>query len=247
MSAKITPWCITYDRAIAAALALPPSAFGPDPLLWLSGLYITYAVFLEENRHMSAAYILLRESLTHFGPEALSPESSKRQSGAWANNQTLTPSDHIRAIGLTQKLGHLALAVATGSKALVYPTNSATGPKTWLDAAETHLGDALTAMLKLGLNAPPVVDGKAQAVVAGRDVDLPVVSHSSEDENVLKGGSVDKMGLGITMEALASIYTEKREYGIAGGLLQQAISTLVPVKKDAEFPIPDQCQVAQVR
>lgn len=194
----------------------------------------------------SEAYVLLRDGLDHFGPQALSPDASARRSGVWAGEVPLSQEDHVRAIGLAQKLGHLSLQLATASRVQIYPSKE-DGPKTWLDASEKHLSDALTAMLKLGLTTPTAENGKTPRVIAGRDVNLPDARAPEDEQEVqLQGGSVDKKGLGVTMEALAEIYARKGEYSIAGNLLIQAISTLLPPKTSEPPPIPDQCQAAMV-
>jgi len=243
------------SRALAAAHALPPSELDPDPLLKLSGIYITYASFLEETNDRQAAYKTLREGLAQFGASPLSTDLSARVSGSWAGSRVLTQEDHIRAIGLSQKLGHLALQSSSAARAQVYPALD-DGPKNWLDASEKHLSDALTAMLHLGLSQPggsapsgTGSDAKRPKIVAGRDVDLPdgFAAPAGEEVVDIQGGMVDKRGLGVTMEALAEIYARKGEHGIAGNLLIQAISTLLPPKSEERPPIADQCQAAMVR
>jgi hypothetical protein len=199
----------------------------------------------------SAAYNILRDGLSQFGPSPLHTDASARIAGTWAGNRQLSREDHIRAIGLSQKLGHLALQSSTATRAQVYPAEEGTGPKNWLDAAEKHLSDALTAMLHLGLSkagGTETTDGKQPKVIAGRDVDLPDGFAAPPGEEVvdIQGGSVDKRGLGVTMEALAEIYARKGEHGIAGNLLIQAISTLLPPKTEERPPIADQCQAAMV-
>jgi hypothetical protein len=235
-------------RALVAALALPPDAFDPDPLLKLSGIYITYCTMLEEAGQKREAYIVLRDGLDQFGPSPLSTDPAQRISGAWNGGRQLTHEDHIRAIGLSQKLGQLALQQSSAPRATVYPSVRGLqqdGPKSWLDAAEHHLSQALTAMLHLGLT--PRSEGSGQKVIAGRDVALPEskVDPEGHAEGV-EGGSVDKRGLGVTMEALAEIYARKGEHGIAGNLLIQAISTLLSPNSEVQPPITDQCQAAMV-
>lgn len=204
---------------------------------------------MEEINNRPEAYKVLREGLVQFGPSPLSTDPSSRVSGAWAGGRVLTKEDHVRAIGLSQKLGHLALQSSNATKAQVYPAEEGNGPKNWLDASEKHLSDALTAMLHLGLSNPGTgPDGKRPKVIAGRDVDLPDGHAAPPGEEVvdIQGGSVDKRGLGVTMEALAEIYARKGEHGIAGNLLIQAISTLLPPKTEERPPIADQCQAAMV-
>lgn len=253
LNAQLARKCLLCEsrltiRALIAALALPPSEFDPDPLLKLSGLYITYATLLEEFNQKVEAYTTLRDALKHFGASPMSSDPSQRVSAPWAGNVPLTQEDHIRAIALSQKLGQLALILATGSKVYVYPVDDEAGPKSYLDAAEKHLSDALTAMLHLGLApAAPGSTDESKRVIAGRDVDLPASSGSALEGGVESaGGSVDRRGLGVTMEALAEVYSRKGEYGIAGNLLIQSISTLLPPGSKETPSIPDRCQAALV-
>lgn len=217
-------------------------------MLKLSGIYITYATLLEEINKRAEAYTVLREGLSHFGPSPMSTDPAARISGQWYGPSQIRQEDHIRAIGLSQKLGQLALMIATGPKAYVYPIQEG-GPTNYLDAAENHLSDALTAMLHLGLAPTPEGEKKGR-VIAGRDVNLPsdqIVKERPDEEQLESlGGSVDRKGLGVTMEALAEIYARKGQYGIAGNLLIQSISTLLPASKEEKPPIPDQCQAAMV-
>ena len=204
---------------------------------------------MEETNNRLEAYKILRDGLAQFGSSPLSTDPSSRIAGAWAGSRVLSKEDHIRAIGLSQKLGHLALQSSNAARAQVYPAEEGPGPKNWLDAAERHLSDALTAMLHLGLSKSAESTGGSQPkVIAGRDVNLPdgFAAPSGEEVVDIQGGSVDKRGLGVTMEALAEIYARKGEHGIAGNLLIQAISTLLPPKTEERPPIVDQCQAAMV-
>jgi hypothetical protein len=53
---------------------------------------------------------------------------------------------------------------------------------------------------------------------------------------------VDKRGLGMTMEALAEVYTRKGRSDLAGQLLLQAVSTLLPPQSEQPPSLLDQCQ-----
>jgi hypothetical protein len=57
-----------------------------------------------------------------------------------------------------------------------------------------------------------------------------------------EGGRVDKRGLGMTMEHLAEIYARKGQYDVAGQLLLQAVSTLLPPQSQQAPPVRDRCQ-----
>ena len=218
-------------RAIEVALSLPPSVLEPDPLLKLSGIYISLAGLLEDHRQSIQAYETLRDANDLLGPDPLSSEPSSRAAGAWAGGAKLSDTDHVRAIGLAQKLGQLALQISSSSSIRSYPTSTQDGPKTWDAAAEYHLSSALTAMLRLGLYARPA--NESTPVFVGRDVDLPVGE---------EGGGVDKRGLGVAMEALAEVYSRRGQYDLAGQLLLQAVSTLLPPGIQEPPSLQDRCQ-----
>lgn len=175
--------------------------------------------------------------MAHLGDTPLNPSSG---GGNWAGaGYTLSPLDRIRAIGLSQKLGHMALQISSSSHAPPYPigSGSMTAPTSWIGAAETYLSSALTAMLKLGLNRHGGTQGLSKkSVVAGRDVEL---ADASEED---MGGRVDKRGLGMTMEALAEVYAKKKQYDLAGQLLLQAISILLPPGGKVAPTVQDSCQ-----
>jgi hypothetical protein len=235
-------------RAIAAALALPPSVLSPDPLQKLSGIYISLAAQLESQRQPVAAYKLLLEALRHFGTDPLRPGAV---AGEWARTSVpykLDDKDHIRAIALAQKLGHLAAQISSSRAPPPYPvTAQPSGPTSWLGAAETYLSSSLAAMLKLGLSGvsadPKTREATGGAVVLGRDLDLPDGSTSAE-EGEDEVGRVDRRGVGMTMEALSEVYARKGQYDLANQLLLQAISLLRPPSSQVAPPVRDRCQGA---
>jgi hypothetical protein len=154
--------------------------------------------------------------------------------GEWAGaGYTPTPADHLRAIGLSQKIGHLAVQLASSSHPHPFQIGNTTERVGWLDAAESHLSGALTAMLKLGLMQGAK---SGQSVIAGRDIEL---REGSEDD---EGGRVDKRGLGMTMEALSEVYARKKQYEMSAQLLLQAISILLPPGSKETPPARDRCQ-----
>lgn len=246
-------------RAIEAALSVPPSVLAPDPLAKLSGLYIAYSHFLEtQTSNKVKAYAQLQTALEQFGPAPLSPNPQDRIAGTWSGNVLMSENDHVRAIGITQKLGQLALEISTGATAHIYPASEdRSAPKSYFDAAEKYLSEALNAMLRLGLNVngpqpPGSISGEDKAirgsaghgrVIVGKDVVLPEASVGEEDDG---GGRVDIRGLGMTMEWLAEVYATKGEPAIAGQLLIQAISTLLPPQSTEQPPAKDRCQAALV-
>ena len=204
----------------------------------MSGLYIALAGMLEKDGHLLSAYQSLHSALEHFGPDPLSSKLRARISGPWTNGVALSTADHTRAIAITQKMGHLALKMTYGSTITTYPTSpEPNAPKSWIEAAERHLSSSLTAMLKLGVFTTP----SNGPVVVGRDISLP---QTSNPENEPSGGSIDRKGLGATMEALAEVYAKQGQHALAGQLLIQAVSTLLPPQMTESPPVQDQCLAA---
>ncbi|KAL7419671.1 cyclin-like protein interacting with PHO85 [Cryptotrichosporon argae] len=238
-----------FEKAIDAALALPASALGPDPLLKLSGVHISLASMLESQSDLLSAFAVLASALPHFGPAPLA--AVPPTTGGWADC-TLSRTDVTRAIGIYQKLGQLALRIGTGARTPSYPLEDGRG---WDGAAEHYLADAVAAMLRLGLanraaagggaaaagaggagaESPGaaragagVGAGSAQPVVAGRDLAL---EPGADD-----AGRVDLKGLATTMEGLAEVYARKGEDALAAQLLVQAISILIPPAEAGAAP-----------
>jgi hypothetical protein len=223
------------NRAIEAAMALPATSLEPDPLLKLSGLYITMSSMFETTYQPIKAFSSLREALPHFGEEALAKDVKYRISNPWAGSRPLSEEEHKRVIGITQKLGQMALQLSSTRVPPPFPVIEGKSPKDWDSAAEEYLSSALTAMLRLGLK--PVKAG--EVAVAGRDVNLP---EGSEGDDEGASGRVDKRGLGMTMEALSEVYARRGQYDLAGNLLLQAISTLLPPQSKEPPPMRDRCQ-----
>ena len=220
-------------RAIEAAMALPATTLEPDPLLKLSGLYITMSSMFETTYQPIKAFSSLREALPHFGEEPLAKDTKYRISSPWSGSRPLSEEEHKLVIGITQKLGQMALQLSSTRVPPPFPLVEGKSPKDWESAAEEYLSSALTAMLRLGLKP-----GKSGAV-AGRDVDLPAGAEGEEESG---SGRVDKRGLGMTMEALAEVYARRGQYDLAGNLLLQAVSTLLPPQSKEPPPMSDRCQ-----
>jgi hypothetical protein len=223
---------------------LPPSAFSPDPLHKLTGLHITLASFYTSTNQNLKAYLQLRTAFAELGQSALSPTPSQRISGKWAGSRPLTHDEYLRAIALAQGLGAAAASVVTGRNRMKYPIPDSQvpgQPQNWEDAAKHYLEGALTALLRLGLQdrSPDTKD----PVVVGRDVVIPESRESSDSE---VGGKIDKRGMGVTMELLSEVYAREGRHDLAGQLLIQAISTLLPANATTPPPLRDRCQAAQV-
>lgn len=202
------------------------------------------------------AFEALRTATEHFGPNPLSKDLASRTIADGWYAGTITPEDHLRVIGLYQKLGQIAIQMSgmtvpppfpqppSSTSALAGTTAQATStpnanPRRWDDAAEHYLSSALTAILQLGLTKPT-----SGSTVVGRDVNLPgdatVSVKSGQDE--LEGGRIDRRGLGMTMEALSEVYARKGQNDLAGQLLIQAVSTLLPPQATEQPSARDRCQ-----
>lgn len=217
-------------------MSIPATSLEPDPLLKLSGLYITMSSMFESTYQPIKAFSSLREALPHFGEEPLAKDPKYRISSTWAGAAPLTDEEHKRVIGISQKLGQMALQLSSTRVPPPFPVlEGQRGPSGWEQAAEEYLSSALTSMLRLGMKP-----GKPGSVaVAGRDVDLPRGGEGDMEDG---GGRVDKRGLGMTMEALAEVYARRGQYDLAGNLLLQAVSTLLPPGSKEPPPMRDRCQ-----
>ncbi|WWD08851.1 hypothetical protein V865_006965 [Kwoniella europaea PYCC6329] len=246
-----------FREALEVALTLGPSALEPEPLQKITGIYVELANVLELMGQRVTAFEELRNAVDLLGPNPIR-QPGLEGSGEWiGQSYRLNDKDHIRAIGLYQKLGQISLDISNSTKAPSYtpPTSSEyeistpIGKKVgnWNEASEYYLSSALTAMLKLGLTKSPTptigTGNQDQQVVLGRDVDLPS-GEISEDAD--QGGSVDKRGLGMTMESLSEVYAKKGQYDLAAQLLLQAVSLLLPPGSQATPPVRDRCQAAML-
>ncbi|WWC99127.1 hypothetical protein V866_006022 [Kwoniella sp. B9012] len=242
-----------FREALEVALTLGPSALEPEPLQKITGIYVELANVLELMGQRVTAFEELRNAADLLGPKPIR-QPGLEGSGEWiGQSYRLNDKDHIRAIGLYQKLGQISLDISNSTRAPSYtpPTRSEyeistpTGKKVenWNEASEYYLSSALTAMLKLGLTKSTTstigASNQNQQVVLGRDVDLPS-GEISEDAD--QGGSVDKRGLGMTMESLSEVYAKKGQYDLAAQLLLQAVSLLLPPGSQVTPPVRDRCQ-----
>lgn len=262
-----------FNEALEACYALYPGDLDPDPLLKVSGIYITQATMLEEAGYPLRAYVQLYKALRLFGPRPLA--AVPPPTGGWAGNHALSPAEIHRAIGLAQKLGSLAAGFGAMKNPPAYPVqalrevDASVGapssdsetqvdvertPADWNKAAEHFLSGALASMLRIGLGETKAYDGdrgdaisdKGQfaarkPVIVGRDVVLP----QDGEDDIEYGGKVNRRGLAITMETLAEVYARDDRYDLAGQLLLQTLSLLIP-PDSKDHPSSDLCQAAQV-
>lgn len=265
-----------FNEALQACFNLFPGDLDPEPLLKVSGIYITQATMLEEAGYPLRAYVQLYKALSLFGPRPLA--AVPPPTGGWAGNHALSPAEIHRAIGLAQKLGSLAAAFGALNSPPAYPEQALkavrdatkppseltpqqarevdTGrvPNDWNTAAEHFLSSALASMLRIGLGEVTDYYGDRkdanidrsqfaakQPIVAGRDITLP----QDGDDDIEYGGKVNRRSMGITMETLAEVYARDERYDLAGQLLLQTLSILIP-PDERNHSSMDLCQAAQV-
>jgi hypothetical protein len=98
-------------------------------------------------------------------------------------------------------------------------------------------------MLRIGLAARPAGDAPSPAnpVVVGRDITLPHDDARTPAGDEDTAGRVNRRGLGMTMEALAAVYARQKRYDLAGHLLIQAVSTVIPPQAVSPS-LEDRCQ-----
>ncbi len=177
------------------AHTLPLSAFEPEPLLKLTGLSISLAALLESNGQLKQSFKVLSDALEFLDGHG-SPASSEPTSHKW------TEADRIRAIGLSQKLGSLALQLS-----------ARTGDE-YDRLAETYLVRALEDMIKF---ANISSSEESEAKVVGRDFKFAddsaeAIAKRGEEPDESIGGKVTRKGMGKTMEALADLYAKRGQY-----------------------------------
>jgi len=216
------PSCI-YDpttttptfSAIDKARALPPAELGVDPLLKLTGLYITLAAMHESAGQPRKAFRTLQTGLD------LIDETE-------TDVISLSQKDRSRGVAIAQKMGSLALlASEPGQVTRQYApgANRIGVDKEWESLAEKYLTRALEGMIQLG--APRVSEGGVAATggnsdgtkVVGRDFVFPDEQQGSTDEDKgdreISGESIAKVtrkSMGLTMESLADLYARQGKF-----------------------------------
>ncbi|WWC68798.1 uncharacterized protein I206_102733 [Kwoniella pini CBS 10737] len=254
-----------FREALEVALTLGPESLEPEPLQKITGIYVELANVLELMGQRVTAFEELRNALEMFGTNPLEGPGNTIESvdpNIWiGSSYKLNEKDHLRVIGLYQKLGQLSLDISNSRKAPAYKIPALSSKLTlpaggevgnWNEASEYYLSNALTAMLRLGLNKPSTEFSNSskrgssqEQVILGRDVDLPS-GEVSEDMERNQGGSVDKRGLGITMESLSEVYAKKGQHDLSAQLLLQAVSLLLPPGSATTPPVGDRCQAAML-
>ena len=120
------------------------------------------------------------------------------------------------------------------------PASAAPVPiETWDDVAEYYLSQAVTTMLRLGLEYHP--NGKT--VVVGRDIQLAKLDqsrYSSVDAEIINVES-----LGVAMSTLADVYARKERYDLAAPLAIQSLSVLLPANATEQPPVQKRCEGKQ--
>jgi hypothetical protein len=200
--------------AIDKARSLPLPTLGQDPLLKLTGLYITLAAMHESAGQPRKAFRTLQTGLgiiDRYSDSASDPTSTstgaRRSSpdpGAASSPDedayVLTSKDHTRAIAISQKLGSLALqASEPGQITRPYtPGASSSGAqrtamdREWEGLAEKYLVRALEGMISLGaprelVSATPSKTNSEATKVVGRDFIFPDEQDSPLEKEQDKG------------------------------------------------------------
>ncbi|KAJ9121783.1 hypothetical protein QFC22_002405 [Naganishia vaughanmartiniae] len=208
-------------RAIETSKTLPLEVFAPEPLLKITGIYISLSALLESIGQHRRAIQVLQDALAFL--DRYDPDQNAVLPATF-NPTQFTLSDRTRSIGLAQKLGTLALHIA-----------DSTGKDKNAELAEVYLTRALNAMIQLGSGNSS--GKKADTKLVGRDFDFPQEGGKAQaQENMDVDGArlnqVTKKSMGITMEALADLYARRGDHELANPLYVQAISTLLPTSPE---------------
>lgn len=214
--------------AIDKARALPLEALGTDPLLKLTGLYITLAAMHESAGQPRKAFRTLQTGLSIIDD----PPSTHPSSNAVALS-SLSPKDRSRGIALAQKMGSLALLCSEPGPVTRQSRPSQGGTRTgadkeWETLAEKYLVRALEGMIALGaptsaLKGGPLTStgGEAETKVVGRDfvfpdeLDGPTTSGTDKGDREISGEGIAKVtrkSMGLTMESLADLYARQGKF-----------------------------------
>lgn len=214
---------------------MPLSTLGSNPLLKLTGLYITLASLYESMGKTRTAFRTLQKGLDlidSYEPKngytgtvqpSIAPMSSESSSNRPVRPPPpqgpqeviyyeLTDRDRTRAIALAQKMGSLALTASETSDA------SGKVDKEWESLAESYLVRALESMIALGARRG-TKPGETQVV--GRDFDFPdeleTLSQSVQDKGDVevdgeRVAKVSRKSMGLVMEGLADLYARRRQF-----------------------------------
>jgi len=208
-----------FRKALEIAHELPMSALEPDPLLKLTGISISLSALLESNGQIGPSFKVLSEALAmmdrhkngNVRPATLEAQTFHR----W------TEQDRIRAIGLSQKLGSLAIML------------SRRNGDEYDKLAETYLVRALQEMISMA-SITSASQSKDGTRVVGRDFtfngddDTDSSNDPATPTDSIGGGKITRKGMGKTMEALADLYARRGQFDAANPLYVQAITTLLP-------------------
>jgi hypothetical protein len=217
---------LTYS-AIDKAQSIPLSELGADPLLKLTGLYITLSAMQENAGQLRKAFRTLSTGLS-----VLDKHENERTS----TDPIRSIKDRERSIALSQKMGSLALIVSEpGRVSRQYTPGSAGGSsgvdKEWEVLAEKYLTRAVEEMIPLGtshLGSSSSSSSSSKsgnetetAKVVGRDFNFPSDQDQTETEaekgdREISGresiAKVTKKTMGLTMESLADLYARQGRF-----------------------------------
>lgn len=237
--------------ALFGADALTPGAVSPYTGAPMSQEDLTRAIGLAQKMGQLAARLGAMTSPPPFPAAGVSVRERIEMANVGAEGEVVSPA--------AQLLKDSKMAGGEGAK------GGKEARMAWDTAAEEYLGAAIGAMLKLGLQhrqaaaataagpqagaeggaAPAGAavpgSGTSDPVIVGRDVRLPHDNVPGEEGDT--SGRVNRRGLGMTMEALAEVYGRRGRPDLAGQLVLQAITTVLPPQAEPGSILPaDQCQ-----
>ena len=204
------------DSAIDKARNMPLSGLGKDPLLKLTGLYITLSAMHESAGQPRKAFRTLSTGLDFLDSQAQEQAGGK-----------LDLADQSRSVALSQKMGHLALVASEPrgvSRRFERGVKREGVDKEWEGLAEKCLTRALEGMIELGSGGSSSASGETKVV--GRDFvfpdEQPQASGSSSSsassdkgDREISGESIAKVtrkSMGLTMESLADLYARQGRF-----------------------------------
>ncbi len=176
-------------RALEIAMSIPLESFEPEPLLKLTGISVTLSSLLETQGQLAQSYRVLADALAFL--DARMAEVAGRPGS----------EDRIRAIGLSQKLGSLALIL------------SRRNGDEYDQVAENHLSRALNEMMAMAVIAEPSGRAAGESTrVAGRDFNFEGDDADASQETADLPGKLTRKRMGKTMETLADLYAKRGQF-----------------------------------
>jgi hypothetical protein len=189
-------------RALEIAHELPLSALEPDPLLKLTGISISLSALLESNGQIAQSFKVLSEALSMMDRRKNEDDTATALD---EQKYRFTEQDRIRAIGLSQKLGSLAILL------------SRRNGDEYDKLAESYLVRALQEMISIA-SISTSSESKDGTRVVGRDFaftgdeETDSSTDAATPRDSIGGGKITRKGMGKTMEALADLYARRGQF-----------------------------------